>query len=183
MDSVRIGLFGAALGAVVVAALSGYTGYRIGVKEAPAPAPLAAVEEPVATSLPAPPQPEPVPEVSDREIEALLDEVLAEAPPEPQFDQEEMAARQARWESMTIEQRRMLRRSMFSALAKVEGLEEVGDAIREGKIDPREFNLNPESIADRMEFYADTMDEAAMQEEVTKTLQDVVNQARQQMGR
>ena len=28
----------------------------------------------------------------------------------------------------------------FSAVAKVEGLEEVGDAIREGKVDPRQFN-------------------------------------------
>ena len=92
-----------------------------------------------------------------------------------------MRARQERWQNMTIEQQRMLRKSMFAALAKVDGLEEVGDAIRKGKLDPRAFRLDPEGIADRMEFYAATMDQQAMEQEVTRTLQDVVDQAREQM--
>ncbi len=179
MNTLRISLVWVALGGIAVAGLAGYTGYRIGIKDKPSEPELAAVEPPDVV----PAKQAPVVKVSDDEIDALLDEVLAEPEPEPQFDAAEMEARRARWENMTIEQRRMMRRSMFAALSKVEGLEEVGDAIREGKIDPRQFNLDPESIADRMEFFADTMDQESMEQEVTKTLQDVVDQARQQMGR
>lgn len=147
------------------------------------PEPVAMVEE----AAPAPSKPEPDPfaaeSFSDAEIDAMLEDMVADAESAPpEFDPEDMRARQERWENMSLEQRRMMRKSMFAALSKVDGLEEVGDAIREGRIDPRQFNLNPESIADRMEFYADSMDQAAMEEEVTKTLQDVVDQARQQMG-
>lgn len=170
-----------ALVGIAVVGAAAYTGYRIGVEEEPPPVELAAVEvepEPVALE-PAPPVEE---EFSTAEIDALLEEALTEPePPQPEFDEEAMRARQERWQNMSIEQQRMLRKSMFAALAKVDGLEEVGDAIRKGKLDPRAFRLDPEGIADRMEFYADTMDQAAMEQEVTRTLQDVVDQARQQM--
>ncbi len=156
-------------------------GHRIGL-ERELPEPVTTVAPPAAEPQPVP-EPDPLattPSLSAAEIDALLEEMVAETAPPPSppaMDPE----RQKRWENMTVEQRRMLRQSMFSALAKVEGLEEVGDAIREGRIDPRQFNLNPEAIADRMEFYADTMDQPAMEAEVTRTLQSVVDQARQQM--
>ena len=69
----------------------------------------------------------------------------------------------------------------FTVDKAVDYIEEVGDAIRKGKLDPRAFRLDPEGIADRMEFYAATMDQQAMEQEVTRTLQNVVDQAREQM--
>ncbi|MDF1851292.1 MAG: hypothetical protein P1U85_10695 [Verrucomicrobiales bacterium] len=171
-----------ALGGMALAAVSGYTGYRIGVQEEPTPVEVAAVVETPEPLAPAPKPEPPREDVSMAEIDALLEEALAEPEPEPEIDEEAMRARQERWQRMTIEQQRMLRKSMFAALSKVDGLEEVGEAIRDGKLDPRSFRLDPESIADRMEFYADTMDQEAMEAEVTRTLQDVVDQARQQMS-
>ena len=183
MSASSLPLSWAAVGGVAIAAVAGYTGFRIG-QSPTEPEPAPEVVEEVAV---APSKPEPDPfasnEPSDAEVDAFLEDMLAESAEEPPpFNPEDMQARQERWENMSLEQRRMMRKSMFAALAKVDGLEEVGDAIRQGKIDPRQFNLNPEAIADRMEFYADSMDQAAMEEEVTKTLQSVVDQARSQMG-
>jgi hypothetical protein len=120
------------------------------------------------------------PAMTDADWDNLIPDTEAE-PAAPAFDAEDMEARRQRFESMTVEQRQMLRKAMFAAMAKVDGLEEIGDAIREGKIDPRQFKIDMPAIADRMEIHAETMDQAAMEEEVTKTLQEVVDQARSQM--
>ena len=178
----RINLGWGAVAGVALVAVAGYAGYRIGMQEEPAPLEIEAevVEEKIEPVAPISVPQEEDPSIA--EIDALLEEAFEEPPaPEPQFNDEEMRARQERWQNMTIEQQRMLRKSMFAALAKVDGLEEVGDAIRKGKLDPRAFRLDPEGIADRMEFYAATMDQQAMEQEVTRTLQDVVDQAREQM--
>ncbi len=122
------------------------------------------------------------PTLTDEDIEKLIAEV--EDDPKPRMDPQKLAeleARRKRWENMSLDQRRMLRKSMFSALAEVDGLEEVEDAVKAGKLDPRTFKIDPEGIADRMEFYADTMDQKAMQSEVTKTLQGIVDQANSQL--
>ena len=183
MSASSLPLSWAAVGGVAIAAVAGYAGFRIGQSPTePEPAPEVVEEVAVAPSKPEP-DPFAANQPSDAEVDAFLEDMLAESAEEPPpFNPEDMQARQERWENMSLEQRRMMRKSMFAALAKVDGLEEVGDAIRQGKIDPRQFNLNPEAIADRMEFYADSMDQTAMEEEVTKTLQSVVDQARSQMG-
>jgi hypothetical protein len=168
---------------VGIAGISGLFGFRVGsrtaeiaAKEMPAPEVVSQVEPDPLKSAPVESGP------SNEEIDAMLAEMADEAsPPAPGPPPFGPGGGNQRWDNMPMEQRRLLRKSMFSALAKVDGLEEVGDAIRQGKIDPSQFNLNPEAIADRMEFYAGSMDQQAMEEEVTKTLQNVVDQARKQM--
>ena len=166
----------------VMAAAAGGVGYWLSQsrKATPAPAPdiVVAVAEPVA---PAAPAPAPAPrELSDDEWDDLIGDADAQ-PTAPEFDLEDMEARRERWETMSIEQRQMMRKAMFAAMSKVDGLEEIGDAIRQGKIDPRQFKVDLPAIADRMEIHAETMDQAAMEEEVTRTMQDIVDQARAQM--
>ena len=163
----------------VMAAAAGGIGYWLSQSKkktsAPVPNVAAATAEPVAPAA-APVQAE----MTDGDWDDLIGEADA-APAAPAFDAEALEERRKRFESMTVEQRQMLRKAMFAAMAKVDGLEEIGDAIREGKIDPRNFKIDMPAIADRMEIHAETMDQEAMEEEVTKTLQKVVDQARGQM--
>lgn len=168
---------------LVSGAAFGAGGFWIGTRQSPPPPP--APEPPVAAVEP---EQKKEPAITDADIDKMLAELAppAEVRPEPSpfdppgFDPAAMEERQKRWDSMSQEQRQLFRKSLFSALAKVDGLEEVGDAIREGRVDPRQFQINPEAIADRMEFYAESMDSAAMEEEVTLTLQNIVDQARSQ---
>ena len=144
----RINLGWVAVAGVALVAMAGYAGYRIGMPEEPSSPEIevAVVEEKIKPVAPISGPPEEDPSIA--EIDAMLEEAFEEpAAPEPRFNDEEMRARQERWQNMTIEQQRMLRKSMFAALAKVDGLEEVGDAIRKGKLDPRAFRLDPEGIA------------------------------------
>lgn len=169
-------------GLIVVGGAAGWVGFRMGQTE-PAPEPVV-VKESVEELRPAPvvkDEPDPFPLISDSQIENLIGETEEAAETPPGFDAAAMEARRERWESMSMEQRRMMRKSMFSALAKVEGLEELGDAMREGRLDPSQFNIKPEEIADRMEIHAELMDEKAMEAEVTSTLQSIVDQARSQL--
>ena len=145
-------------------------------KSAPAQEVAAEKAEPVVADAAVPVQSE----MSDDDWDDLIGAADAE-PAAPAFDPEDMEERRKRFESMTVEQRQMLRKAMFAAMSKVDGLEEIGDGIRQGKIDPRQFKIDMPAIADRMEIHAETMDQAAMEEEVTKTLQEVVDQARSQM--
>lgn len=181
-----IGLTWVLSAVVVVAGAAGWTGYYLGTRNQP--------DEPKIVEETKPAQPAPVveekpePEVSEADILALLEEPEPAEPepkPEPsQFAQmrtEEMGQQWQRWQNMSVEQRQMMRKAMFSAMAKVDGLEEIGDAIREGKFDPRQFRIDPQSIAERMEFYAETMDQESMEREMTATLQDLVDQARSQL--
>jgi hypothetical protein len=162
-----------------VGGLAAWMGFRYGRESAEPVSPEPVVAETVTLPAKAKPEPDPLPEITDADIEALIQET--ETAPAPNPGREAMEARQKRWEKMSLEQRALLRKSMFSALAKVEGLEEVGDAIRQGKIDPRSFNINPEALADKMEFLAETMDQEAMETEVSRTLQSIVDQARSQL--
>jgi uncharacterized membrane protein len=165
-----------------MAVLAGGVGYWLheSKKSAPAPEPEPATAR-VEVAAPAP-APAPEPEMTDEDWDSLIAEIEEEpASGMPDIDMEDLEERRARWENMSMEQRRMMRKAMFAALSKVEGLEEVGEAMRQGKIDPRSFSMDPTAIADRLEFHADTMDQEAMEAEVTATLQDLVDQARAQM--
>ena len=146
-------------------------------KAAPAPAVELAKAEPV-TPAAAPAEPE----LTDEDWDELIGGSNSDAELQaPAFDPDEMAARRERWENMTLEQRGMLRKAFGAAMLNVEGMEEVGDAIRSGKIDPRKFQIDLPAIADRMEIHAETMDQEAMNEEVTRSMQSIVDQARAQM--
>jgi len=170
-------------GLLVVGGAAGYVGYRMGQEKAePVEEPVAAAEAvKVAPPVVVEDEPNPFPSVSDSDVEEPIAETEPQMPPgfDPE-DMEAMEARRERWESMSLEQRRMMRKSFFSALANAEGIEELGDAIRDGKIDPTQFNIDPNEIADRMEIHAELMDEEGMQSEMSKTLQNIVNQAREQ---
>lgn len=119
-------------------------------------------------------------EMTSDDWDDLIGDVDLE-PPAPAFDPEDMEARRQRFENMTTEQRGMLRKAFGAAMLSVDGLEEVTDAIRQGKIDPRSFRIDLPAIADRMEIHAETMDQEAMNQEVTKTMQDFIDQARAKM--
>ncbi|MEM7015211.1 MAG: hypothetical protein AAF585_27455 [Verrucomicrobiota bacterium] len=164
----------AVAGVVIGGSIAGYAGYRLGQGESQPEPEAEVVAEPEikpAPTVATQPEPEPEPPMSDSEFENWIGGLEA-APELPAgFDPEAMEARRQRWESMTVEQRRMLRRSMFTALANVEGIEEVMDAAQKGEIDFSQFSLNPEEIADRMEMHAVLMDQEAMDAEVTSTLQ------------
>ena len=129
---------------LAVGGISGFIGHRMGVNSVSADTPSVDVAGQTSAPEPDPFAAEPPSEIgpSDEEIEALLTEMAAdadEAQPTgpPQFDAERMR----HWENMSMEQRRMLRKSMFSALAKIDGLEELGDAMRQGKVDPRTSSI------------------------------------------
>jgi hypothetical protein len=179
MDKKQVSVGLVVLLCAVMAAAAGGVGYWLSqsrkVKAAPAPEIAIAPAQPIAPAA-APAQPK----MTDNDWNDLIGDADAE-PATPAFDPEEMEARRKRFESMTVEQRQMMRKAMFAAMAKVDGLEEVGDAIREGKIDPRQFKVDLPAIADRMEIHAETMDQQAMEEEVTKTMQEIVDQARSQV--
>ncbi|NNE92736.1 MAG: hypothetical protein HKN23_13900 [Verrucomicrobiales bacterium] len=123
------------------------------------------------------------PTLSDDDIENLIAEV-EDGEDRPDIDLEQLAAMEARaqrWANMNADQRRTFRKGLFSALADFEGLEEIEDAAKAGRIDPQKFKIDAEAIADRMEFYTDTMDEKAIKSEVTRTLQSISDQAKSQI--
>ena len=175
----KIHLLWAVLIALVAGAGGGMVGFQFAANNGEEPEPetmeVAAVKPPEKKKTASVAKPA---TLSDEDIENLIAEV--EDDPKPKFDTErlaEMEARRKRWENMSIDQRRMFRKALFSALAEVDGLEEVEDAVKSGKLDPKVFKIDPEGIADRMEYFADTMDQESMKTEVSKTLQSIVDQA------
>ncbi|MGY8643653.1 MAG: hypothetical protein ACKVJU_21485 [Verrucomicrobiales bacterium] len=179
----KIHLLWAVMIAIVAGAGGGMVGFQFAAnnEESPEPVKVAEVKPPVKKKAA---QVAKAATLSDEDIENLIAEV--EDDPKPKFDTEklaEMEARRKRWENMSIDQRRMFRKALFSALAEVDGLEEVEDAVKSGKLDPKVFKFDPEGIADRMEYFADTMDQQSMKTEVTKTLQSIVDQANTSLGK
>lgn len=118
-----------ALAAIALGALGGY---RTGVRTAER---LGRESPQAETAAPAPRPSTGKRAPSDAEVEALLG---AGEPGQrrgglPLFGPGKMdPERQRRWEAMSAGQRQLFRQSFFAALSKVEGLEEVEDAIRSG---------------------------------------------------